>query len=394
MSLESANRIKKLICAIDAKTGYKHIDLTSAMQSLFDGVSTPTGAVTVPTVSAFQSPCNINALINAANTVTGKSDQNLTNAVQSLLDEYVGESPVYSFGVLSDLHVQYATGVDDLNRAFSYLEERVPFTCICGDLVSWASAENMAQYKSLVVDAPWKMEIYEAAGNHESYPAQGVTGTVNEMLYTQSTENPLYYSFEKNGDVFIMLSLKTDVPSVTFPSGALTWLENTLKANKNKRCFVFQHVHDRYDLTADPSHRYSNILTGNDGDKFLSLMKTYKNAVWFHGHTHLSVTADRKGAYPVGHDLGYKSVHIPSLVSPRYYNAEANALEDYYYKNGIKIYGGTHSEGYICDVYRNKIVLRTIDFAKQYFDENWNDYYKAEPMGDHIYALTTVIKEA
>ncbi len=389
MRLESANLIKKLISAIDAKTGYKHLDLTSAVQSLFDGVAMPVGTVALPAASSFQSPQSIKALINAANTVTGKEDKTLTDAVQSLFDLYVGEKPIYSFGVLSDLHIQYATGVEDLNRAFAYLEKRVPFTCICGDLVAWASVENMAQYKSLVVDTPWDMEIYEVAGNHESYPEMGVTGNVNEALYTQSTGNGLYYSFEKNGDVFIMLSLKTDVPSVTFPSGALAWLENTLKANKNKRCFVFEHVQDANDLTADPSHRYSNILAGVDGDKFLSLMREYKNAVWFHGHTHLSVTADRKGAYPVGHEAGYKSVHVPSLVSPRYYNANTNAVEDYYCKNGVTVYGGVHAEGYVCDVYKHKIVLRSIDFAKQYFDASWNAYYEAEPMDEHIYALIT-----
>ena len=168
-----------------------------------------------------------------------------------------------------------------------------------------------------------------------------------------------------------------------FVDGGLDWLEQTLEANKNKRCFVWQHVQDPQDDGADPSHSYSPILNGTQGQTFLSLLRKYKNTVWFHGHTHVTFGVEQ---YPVREELGYRSVHIPSLSSPRFYNAETNALEDYYFDEyGNKIWGSSMAEGYIVDVYEGKIVLHGINFA----DGDNKDQVAA--MADEVYVFDTTL---
>lgn len=367
--MEVKRRLRQLINAVDRRIGARCVNLASGMRVLENGYSADKGTSYVPlgSTSSVASCRRLTEVLDGANEVTGYNDATLTDAVQRLSDGYVKDRPRYSFGALSDLHIQYATGLDDFARALTFLRDRVPFTCVCGDLVSYGTAEHYAQYKQYVDTYSGAMPLYECAGNHECYDM--VNGTVTDVSlvgeqlerYRAATGKETYYSFEHMGDVFIFLSLKSGNASRLFVDGGLEWLEATLEANKGKRCFVFQHVQDPLDTCADPSHSYSPILSGAPGQAFLALLKRYKNTVWFHGHTHVTFGIDQ---YPVGEDLGYRSVHIPSLASPRFYNAETGALEDFYLDaNGNKIYGSVKAEGYIVDVYDDKIVLRGYDFA-------------------------------
>ena len=375
-----ASVIKRIISAINARLGAKTINLASGVKILCNGFSAAKGSTysQISTDSQIASCRRIAEILDGANKATGYKDSTVTEAVQRLCDGYAEDAPIYSFGVLSDLHIQYETGLADFQRALTYLRTKVPFTCVCGDLVSFASAENMAQYKSHVDAYAGDMPIYECAGNHETYPELGVGGTLDETLWKNTTGKDPYYAFLYNGDLFLFLSLKTEQ---TFTDGGLAWLESTLEANNDKRCFVFQHLHDPQDNTADPSHKYSDMLGGAQGQVFLALMRKYKNTVWFHGHTHLTLGAE---LYPVSEELGYRSVHIPSLSGPRFYDKELDVLENYYYDEyGNMIWGSVLAEGYIVDVYENKIVLRGINFAAG------NSMDEVEAFADEVYVMDT-----
>lgn len=423
--MSAKSRIKALISAINRKTGMVFNDLTSAVQELCYGYTDAVGGGSSVVASGMcKSGNRLSALLAFINTVTGINHSNITSAVQTLIDGYevIPSTYLYSFGAVSDTHIQYGgtdadgdyNGVNDFERALAYLDDKVDFICVCGDLVAWASADYMAMYKSKINDnALTSKPIYECAGNHETYPSNGVSGTIDKAMWETTTGwanhsangcvgDSLYYYFTKGNDVFIMLSLVGASPYATFASGALDWLANVLETNKNKRCFVFQHVHDENDSTADPSHVYSNMLNGSDGVRFVNLMKQYKNAIWFHGHTHLSIATgldangyktDNAGYTPISTGLGYKSVHIPSLQGVRYYNPSTNALENSYkyISNGntYSTQGGAHAEGYIVDVYNNKIVVRGIDFAVLYYNADWSARYEVEPMENKVFTLST-----
>lgn len=416
--MNAKSRIKSLINAINRKTDMAFSNLTSAVQELCSGYTNSVGSgSSVVSDGTFKSGCRLSALLSYINAVTGINHTDITSAVQTLIDGYNTEPSVllYSFGAVSDTHIQYGgtdadgdyNGVNDFERALAYLDDKVDFICVCGDLVAWASTDYMAMYKSKINDNALTVRmIYECAGNHETYPSQGVSGEIDKTLWETTigwsnhlangcVGDSLYYYFTKGNDVFIMLSLVDASPYAAFADGALDWLETVLETNRNKRCFVFQHVHDENDITADPSHIYSDMLNGADGVRFINLMKHYKNAIWLHGHTHLSIATgldangyktDEYEYSPVSTELGYKSVHIPSLQGARYYDPSSNALVNsykYYGSNGntVEIQGGAHAEGYIIDVYNNKIVLRGIDFAVQKYTADWQSYFEVEPMG-------------
>jgi hypothetical protein len=383
--MNSIDKIKNIITSVDKKLGAKSVDLTNVIQVLCNGYGTSTTSKTryTPSNSNIESNGHLKNLLQCANRKTGQSDETMTQAIQRLCNGYNESEKLYSFGVLSDIHIQYVTGLDDFQRALTYLRTHVPFTCICGDLVSFASSENMAQYKEYITNYKGDMLIYECAGNHESYPSLGVGSDVDLTLWKNTTGKEPFYSFTYKDDVFLFLSLKSERPADLFADGGLTWLEQTLEANKNKRCFVFQHVQDPEDRSADPSDTYSKILGGTSGKDFLRIIKKYKNTIWFHGHTHVTLGVD---IYPVATKLGYRSVHIPSLVSPRFYDKTTNALVDYYYdENNNKIWGSTLAQGYIVDVYENKIVLKGVDFA------NGSNKDQVALMSEEFYVIDTTL---
>ena len=257
----------------------------------------------------------------------------------------------YSFGALSDVHIVYQTAASDFQKALTYLNEDidVAFTCICGDLTDNGTVEQLAQYKAVVDAYSPDTPVYAIAGNHEEYSKQ-------PQLLQQYTGQPLYYSFTQGEDIFLMCGCYSPENDGVFTQEYLQWIYETLEANRNRRCFIFQHVFPWGD-SGNPGGYYPlDIFSGTKGTVFQSLLKHYKNTVFFHGHSHTKFylqEVDSKANYSDA--LGYRSVHIPSLAVPR--DIVNAALSNIY----------ADSEGYVVDVYENGIHLRGRDFVKGEF---------------------------
>lgn len=257
----------------------------------------------------------------------------------------------YSFGALSDVHIIYQTAASDFQKALTYLNDDVDvaFTCICGDLTDDGTAEQLAQYKAVVYTYSADTPVYAIAGNHEGYSSK-------PELLEQYTGKPLYYSFEHGNDVFLMLGCYSWTNDGIFTKEYLQWVYETLETNRNKRCFIFEHVFPWGD-SGNPGGLYSfDMFSGTKGSVFQSLLKHYKNTAFFHGHSHTKFylqEIDEKANYSDA--LGYRSVHIPSLAVPR--DIVNSALSNIY----------ADSEGYVVDVYENGIHLRGRDFVKGEF---------------------------
>lgn len=273
---------------------------------------------------------------------------------------------LYSFCALSDIHLTYDTANEDFQRALTFAESNCDFTCVAGDLVSTGSESEMAIYKNIVdTYAPTK-PVYAITGNHENY------STISQSYMQNYTGNPLYYSFNRGDDVFIMIGhyggyggdgigWKSD----DFVSAEeLQWLYEILEENRNKRCFVFSHVLPHEHGVGNPNGLYKSALiwktTDNGvGQSFMNLLKHYKNVIFFHGHSHTQFwlqEVDKKANY--SETDGYRSVHIPSLAVPR--DLTEGALTNVY----------AESEGYIVDVYEDCIILNGRDFIDNDNDGN------------------------
>lgn len=289
--------------------------------------------------------------VYSGNTKVGKIE--LGNLKKSNLG-----NKLYSFGAISDIHLQYDTAQSDFQTALTYLDnnENVVFTCICGDLTVNGTNADLQDYKNYVESYSPNTPVYGMSGNHD---ARNTEGGIAKVIQTY-TGHPLYYSFEHENDVFIFVGINKEDVGGLFTKAELQWLYETLEANRNKRCFVFQHV--RPDDTCGNAYNiYTyDIWSGTEQTVFESMMKHYKNVILWHGHSHLKFnlqTKDNKANYE--HDLfGIHSVHIPSLAVPRTGDITgASSRKELY----------AESEGYVVDVYENAIVLRGRDFVNAKF---------------------------
>ena len=270
----------------------------------------------------------------------------------------------YSFGAISDIHVGEDTGSDDYSRALTWLSKNVDFICECGDLIHGNSSNASAQieqYKACRTSAT--VPVYAIAGNHDGAYVSNV-----ETAITGYTGQPLYYTFERGNDVFVMVGIKSNGRTASlFANGELQWLYETLEANRNKRCFVFQHVRPD-DACGNALGIYTNDIWGDvtvngvtyyDQTVFESLMNHYPNVVFFHGHSHVKFDLQQYDKTAnVARDFAGWSVHIPSLAAPRGTSSVVNP-------SLVNLYA--ESEGYVVDVYANGIHLRGRDFVKGEF---------------------------
>ena len=268
---------------------------------------------------------------------------------------------MYSFLALSDIHQPYDTALEDHQKALSYANsvEEISFVIEAGDLTSTGTINEMQDWKNCVDTYLPNKPLYAITGNHENYSARK-----DKYNLSDYTGHPLYYSFVKDDDVFIMVGCYGWYEGEVIPrdntltNEELQWLYETLEENRNRRCFVFFHILPWGDCGNAAGLYTYNLFTGTKCAVFLSLMQHYKNVILFHGHSHLRYELqeiDKKANYSDSN--GYKSVHISSLAVPRDANADMSGYDAIY----------AESEGYIVDVYRNGIHLRAMDFVTENF---------------------------
>lgn len=280
---------------------------------------------------------------------------------------------LYSFGALSDVHVSanVATSEADFRKALTYFQdtENVNFVCIAGDLTQSSATAEWELYARCVAEESENTPVYPIGGNHDAY-GSGLT----DALFRQYTGYGTFYNFTQGNDVFIMLSSGA-YPSKSgnippFYTSGLQQLYNTLEANRNKRCFVFQHYF-MVGYAGDPTDAYgSTTIFGTQQTVIQSLMSHYPNSIWFHGHSHHmfeSQSVHDKSTYD--NDFGCHSIHIPSCAVPKRVTS-----------SGVSTETIAGSQGFVVDVYNNAIVLRGRDFVA-------NDYV---PLG--VYCLDTTLK--
>ena len=287
---------------------------------------------------------------------------------------------LYSFGIVSDIHISHNTAVawqpiTKFDNALTFFENEGCAMCIAtGDLTNtgfylrtnestagteYLDERQFAKYKEIC--DKHSIPVYELCGNHESYYGQPITNNLDK-LNTYTGKNMLSYTVAHGNDMFILCGQPRD--SAVMSDEDFAWLGTTLEANRDKRCFVFVHSHIDDNVeggvedSGNPAFARENSIFGYWGAtktaNFINLMKQYRNAILFHGHTHITFEAqqfDKDANY--SEENGFKSVHVPSLGSPR------KLVSD----NGTWTAAESESEGYIVDVYADCVVLNGWDFV-------------------------------
>lgn len=288
--------------------------------------------------------------------------------------------PLYSFGIISDLHVTYNLYVawqpiPKFDNALTLFENYGCAFCVAsGDLTNtgfylrtdedtagteYLDEQQFTKYKE-VCDTH-TIPVYEICGNHESYYGMPITNNL-DLLETYTGKGVLSYTVTHENDLFILCGQNHG--SSVMSDEDFTWLGETLEANKDKRCFVFVHSHIDDNVeggvedSGNPCYARENSIFGYWGAtktaNFMNLMAQYPNAILFHGHTHIKFEAQQFDANAnYSEENGFKSVHVPSSGAPRTLVSTDGTWEA----------DDVGSQGYIVDVYDDCIVLNGWDFV-------------------------------
>jgi predicted phosphodiesterase len=265
----------------------------------------------------------------------------------------------YSFGLVSDTHLQPVssnTASNRLENAMAWFESQgASFVCNSGDITNHGFKNSdgttdllqFADYKR-IRDLYPNMPIYAACGNHDNYFTP-ITENLTELQ--TYTGHGLYFSVPYGNDLFVFIGQPTN--STPMNEEELSWLENLLITNADKRCFVFIHPYISDDC-GNTLNTYGNALlpqTSSVTKRLKAALISHGKCIIFHGHSHFMQSEQKKDETTnYTNKNGFHSVHVPSLAAPAYVNT-----------SGSREQTTEESYGYLVDVYDDCIVLNGMD---------------------------------
>ncbi|MDD5594219.1 MAG: metallophosphoesterase [Candidatus Margulisbacteria bacterium] len=189
----------------------------------------------------------------------------------------VGPSFAYSFAVFGDCQGNYAILKDLIGKLKQ--EKGLDFVVSVGDVVPYGEEANYLKYKKMM--ATLDLPLYQAIGNHDAVKG----GWKNFLKYF----GPLYYSFEYQGDRFIVLDNSLNK---SFDGAQFAWLKGQLGKEGARHKFVIMHK-----PVFDPSEIYKDhVMSGRAvTEELIGLFTKYKVDYVLAGHVHGYAKSERDG---------------------------------------------------------------------------------------------------
>lgn len=306
--------------------------------------------------------------------------------------------PSYRFAVLADIHIDLENGGKNIyfihaeknfTRALEVIRRHdCSFIISAGDQVTNASGakEEWLRYRQIIEASGFTGQVFEALGNHELRFSQYGGCTVEDcrrefITYTRLSDKPVlrpeadatYYAYTDDhfGDAFVFLALEKgcNINEIdNFSDEQMDWAERTIAAfqREKRRIFLIQHApvlgsgvgddaqNPAYEGSIRLSDRTGRPLANNR--RFDMLTRRFPSLILLSGHTHVDLRDEvnyRRG--------GCHILHIPALAGSTRLTAKdgENILDRTFYDDA--------AQGYLADVFENKVVFRGIDFLSGRF---------------------------
>lgn len=279
---------------------------------------------------------------------------------------------LYRFGLLSDVHDYEDSDAEpsnDFRTALSLFNEKedVVMTCICGDITQNGTESEYQMYQEDITAASPDTPVYTTTGNHDC--VQGASA-IDETLWQSYTGQPLVFEISKtldsgSTDHFLFLGMSAWNYTSAYTTTNLDWLEQKLESYKDSRCFVFTHL-----FFPDRAGNFKSIypsgnwLSGSQLTRLQGMCDSYKNSIWFSGHSHwkwyLQKYEDNANIYRAYDSDGNPTcgwcVHVPSCASP----IDSDGVS-------TRVSMPLESEGAVVDVYENYVDIRGINLKEELY---------------------------
>ena len=314
----------------------------------------------------FQFVSNGKTLIASAITDMGVATSNtdtfqvMANKIRSITGN-TGEQPLYKFGLLSDVHIDgdgsdEAHSISDLTNAISFLQNAgANFIAYAGDMTRDGRTEDYTALKTCLETST--VPNYCVRGNHDAYSLSdgyaSATGCKDDYIITQGN------------DLLIFISCAdTNHDTGGLTTSKLNWLENLLQTNTNTRVFLFYHYFvDGTSGNGTGVYPYGTLNPSNAiALRFINMVKQYPNLIYCNGHSHMrfNIQDQDANANYYHNDGECYYIHVPSTAKPRF--PSGDTVADYY----------EGSEGYLVEVYANKVLFKPIDFISSEYLTKYN----------------------
>ena len=285
----------------------------------------------------------------------------------------VVEDMLYSFGVLSDVHVDagsdgnfYDTNqaTNDYRKAVKFLEdEGAEFIAYGGDMATGDPGVSEQDYrKVLEILKDSHIPSYMISGNHDY-----------GYFFKALIESRKYYTVEKGNDIFIFVNVQDRGKTGGVDREIVDGVRAIIEANPDKRLFLFYHYfirnHGSGDGAADVNYYTGDTLGDNYNDYPLSLewanlIINTPNLIFCHGHSHFRFKC--KEVYEFNNyyhvDGECHSVHIPSCAVPRTMSASSTSVTNF----------PEGSEGYMVRVFADRIEFHAVQLSAYRYLTTYN----------------------
>ena len=301
----------------------------------------------------------------------------------------------YRFAALSDIHIDvqdggknvyYTNASKNFARALEVCHDRsADFIVSAGDQITNASGATLEwlEYQRILADSPYDKPVYEAIGNHEmrysKYSECEVACGIEEFIINTGLDGsaeamtgrkPYFEVTEPlTGDHFIFMALEYDVNPAEheeFSDEQLDWVEGLLKrySGDGHRIFLIQHSsitgYGAGDDHDNPAYGGSLNTDFKNTARFKRMIETYKDVIWFSGHTHIDF-ADEVN-YSDENGSSCKMFHIPSVAGTTRltYDSEGHSDLD-------RTFHDDATQGYLVDVYPDAAIIGGVNFYDNKF---------------------------
>lgn len=358
------NKMEAAIDGVNKKIGNNR----SQIKEIVSQVGTETLPTTSQTLKGsirelFQFVSNGKTLIASAITDMGIDASNTDSfeAMANKIRTIIAQQPLYTFGLLSDVHVDgdgtdEAHSISDLTNALSFLENAgADFIAYTGDMTYNGRDEDYTSLKTCLETST--VPNYCVRGNHDAYSlADG---------YASATGCKEDYIITQNNDLLIFISCAdTNHDTGGLTTSKLDWLENLLQTNTSTRVFLFYHYFvDGTSGNGTGVYPYGTLNPSNAiALRFINMVKQYPNLIYCNGHSHMrfNIQDQDANANYYHNDGECYYIHIPSTAKPRF--PSGDTVADYY----------EGSEGYLVEVYANKVIFKPIDFIASEYLTKYN----------------------